>query len=47
MAWVWKAGAMRPPGNVDALLSWKTCARRIEKNKLVPREEERLDPVLE
>ena len=35
-----KAEQMRPPGNDDALLRWNTCARIIERNKLVPREEE-------
>ncbi len=47
MSWFEKAESMRPPGNDDALLRWNTCARMIEKNKLVPREEERMDPVLE
>jgi hypothetical protein len=35
-----KAEAIRPAGNDDALLRWNTCARIIERNKLVPREEE-------
>lgn len=35
-----KAEATRPTGNDDALLRWNTCARIIERNKLVPREEE-------
>ena len=35
-----KAESMRPPGNDDALLRWNTCARIVERNKLVPREEE-------
>lgn len=47
MACFEKAETMRPPGNDDALLRWNTCARMIEKNKLVPREDERIDPVLE
>lgn len=42
-----KAEAVRPPGNDDALLRWNTCARIITKNKLVPREEEKFEPVLE
>ncbi len=42
-----KAEAIRPPGNDDALLRWNTCARIIERNKLVPREEEKTEPVLE
>jgi hypothetical protein len=42
-----RAEALRPPGNDDALLRWNTCARIIEKNKLVAREEERVDLSLE
>ena len=42
-----KAEAIRPPGNDDALLRWNTCARIIEKNKLVPRHEEKVEPPLE
>jgi hypothetical protein len=40
MSWFEKAEKMRPPGNDEALLRWNTCARIIERNKLVPREEE-------
>jgi hypothetical protein len=40
MDWFEKAEATRPTGNDDALLRWNTCARIIERNKLVPREEE-------
>ena len=40
MSWFEKAEAIRPPGNDDALLRWNTCARIIERNRLVPREEE-------
>src|SRR6184192_2470032 len=40
MSWFERAEAIRPPGNDDALLRWNTCARIIERNKLVPREEE-------
>lgn len=47
MACFAKAEAIRPPGNDDALLRWNTCVRMIEKNKLVAREEDRIDPVLE
>ena len=47
MNWFEKAEAVRPPGNDDALLRWNTCARIIMQNKLVPREEERLEPPLE
>jgi hypothetical protein len=35
-----KAETIRPTGNDDALLRWNTCTRIIERNKLVPREEE-------
>ncbi len=42
-----QAEGMRPPGNDDALLRWNTCARIIEQNKLVPREEEKIEPPLE
>ena len=43
-----KAEAIRPKGNDDALLRWNTCARIIERNKLVPRgEEERIEFPLE
>jgi hypothetical protein len=47
MGWFEKAEGLRPPGNDDALLRWNTCARIIEKNRLVPREEENLEPPLE
>src|SRR5438105_8849630 len=48
MTWFEKAEAMRPPGNDDALLRWNTCARIMERNKLVPREpEERIEFPLE
>ena len=40
MDWFEKAETIRMPGNDDALLRWNTCARIIERNKLVPREEE-------
>jgi hypothetical protein len=35
-----QAEEVRPRGNDDALLRWNTCARIIERNKLVPRAEE-------
>ena len=40
MRWYEEAEAIRPAGNDDALLRWNTCARIIERNKLVAREEE-------
>ena len=48
MSWFEKAEAIRPPGNDDALLRWNTCARIIDRNKLVPHdEEERIEFPLE
>ncbi len=47
MSWFEKAEAIRPAGNDDALLRWNTCARLIAKNRLVPREEENIEPPLE
>src|SRR5205814_3547227 len=47
MSWFEKAEAIRPAGNDDALLRWNTCARIIMQNKLVPREEERVELQLE
>jgi hypothetical protein len=48
MEWFEKAEAMRPAGNDDALLRWNTCARIIDRNKLVPRhEDERVEFPLE
>ena len=47
MNWFEKAEAVRPHGNDDALLRWNTCARIITQNKLVPREEEHVEPPLE
>jgi len=40
MDWFEKAEGTRPSGNDDALLRWNTCARIIERNKLVPHQEE-------
>jgi hypothetical protein len=47
MSWFEKAEALRPPGHDDALLRWNTCARIITQNRLVPREEERVELPLE
>ena len=47
MNWFEKAETLRPAGNDDALLRWNTCARIIEKNRLVAREEENIEPPLE
>ncbi|MGI8820788.1 MAG: hypothetical protein ACR2ID_07985 [Chthoniobacterales bacterium] len=43
MEWFEKAEALHPPGNDDALLRWNTCARMIVQNKLVAREDERIE----
>jgi hypothetical protein len=40
MEWFEKAEPFSPPGHDDAILRWNTCARIIERNKLVAREEE-------
>jgi hypothetical protein len=40
MSWFEKAEPLCPPEHDDAILRWNTCARIIERNKLVPREEE-------
>ncbi len=42
-----KAEAIRAPGNDDTILRWNTCARIIQRNKLVPREEERIEPAFD
>ena len=43
-----KAEPLSPPGHDDAILRWNTCARIIDRNKLVPRdEEERIEFPLE
>ena len=40
MHWFEKAEPLSPAGHDDAVLRWNTCARIIERNKLVAREEE-------
>jgi hypothetical protein len=40
MHWFEKAEPLSPAGHDDAILRWNTCARIIERNKLVAREEE-------
>ncbi len=48
MHWFEKAEPLRPAGHDDAILRWNTCARLIERNKLVAREpEERIEFPLE
>jgi hypothetical protein len=39
MEWYEKAEAHRPPGNVDAMLRWNSCARTIERERLEPEAE--------
>ena len=42
-----KSGALRPPGNDDAILRWNTCARILMRNpNLRPRPDEAYEPVL-
>jgi hypothetical protein len=42
-----EAETIRPTDNDDALLRWNACARIIMGNRLVPREEERVELPLE
>ena len=45
MEWYEKAEAHRPPGNVDAMLRWNSCARTIERERLEPEETSRELPL--
>jgi hypothetical protein len=36
MEWYERAEALRPPGNVDAILRWNSCVRAIEHEHLEP-----------
>jgi hypothetical protein len=36
MEWYERAEALRPPGNVDAVLRWNSCVRAIERERLSP-----------
>jgi hypothetical protein len=36
MDWYERAEALRPPGNVDAVLRWNSCVRAIERERLEP-----------
>jgi hypothetical protein len=40
MEWYERAEALRPPGNVDAVLRWNSCVRAIERERLEPEERE-------
>jgi hypothetical protein len=40
MEWYERAEALRPPGNVDAVLRWNSCVRAIERERLEPEAED-------
>jgi hypothetical protein len=40
MEWYERAEALRPPGNVDAVLRWNSCLRAIETERLEPGSDE-------
>jgi hypothetical protein len=40
MEWYERAEALRPPGNVDAVLRWNSCVRAIERERLEPSDDE-------
>jgi hypothetical protein len=45
MEWYERAEAVRPAGNVDAVLRWNSCVRAIERERLEPASEERELPL--
>jgi hypothetical protein len=45
MEWYERAEALRPPGNVDAVLRWNSCVRAIERERLEPEAAERELPL--
>ena len=45
MEWYERAEALRPPGNVDAILRWNSCVRAIERERLEPQARERELPI--
>ncbi len=45
MEWYERAEALRPPGNVDALLRWNSCVRAIERERLEAEAPERELPL--
>jgi tetratricopeptide (TPR) repeat protein len=45
MEWYDRAEALRPPGNVDAVLRWNSCVRAIERERLEPEPETRELPL--
>jgi hypothetical protein len=40
MEWYERAEALRPPGNVDAVLRWNSCVRAIERERLEPADDD-------
>lgn len=40
MEWYERAEALRPPGNVDAVLRWNSCVRTIDAERLEPADDE-------
>lgn len=45
MEWYERAEALRPTGNVDAILRWNSCVRAIERERLSPAEDSRELPL--
>lgn len=45
MEWYERAEALRPPGNVDAVLRWNSCVRAIERERLEPESREQELPL--
>ncbi len=45
MEWYERAEALRPPGNVDAVLRWNSCVRAIERERLEPEDDARELPL--
>ena len=45
MEWYERAEALRPPGNVDAVLRWNSCVRALERERLEPEAREQELPL--
>jgi hypothetical protein len=45
MEWYERAEALRPPGNVDAVLRWNSCVRALERERLEPESREQELPL--
>jgi tetratricopeptide (TPR) repeat protein len=45
MEWYERAEALRPPGNVDAVLRWNSCVRAIERERLEPEQPQPEQPL--